>query len=144
MCNTKKGKEIGGEGGIRTPVQAVNPQLDFELVNAIIPLIPACQVTASFYSHLQESQHFNQLQTDCVGSRMIGTDGNELVSNLNTEPGAIGFCEHCLIPIYDSAISNHILFRCEKYNQGDSCGITPRRPLRSGRINSERAGRFLK
>jgi hypothetical protein len=48
------------------------------------------------------------------------------------EIGAIGFCEYCKLPIYDSAIINHCLFRCEKYNQGDSCGIIPRRPLRSG------------
>jgi hypothetical protein len=32
--------------------------------------------------------------------------------------GAIGFCEYCRLPIYDNAISNHILFRCEKYKPG--------------------------
>jgi hypothetical protein len=30
---------------------------------------------------------------------------------------AIGFCEYCRLPIYDSAIINHCLFRCEKYQQ---------------------------
>jgi hypothetical protein len=39
--------------------------------------------------------------------------------NINPEidpPGAIGFCEYCNLPIYDSAIINHCLFRCEKYD----------------------------
>jgi hypothetical protein len=29
---------------------------------------------------------------------------------------AIGFCDYCKLPIYDSAIINHCLFRGEKYN----------------------------
>ena len=120
MAARDDNKRDGGEGGIRTPVRVSSPQLDFELVNAIIPPIPVCQSPDSFYSQTQIIQQFNQVNSDRVGSLMIGTDGNELVSFLNTEddrPGAIVFCEHCKLPIYDSAIINHCLFRCEKYQQ---------------------------
>ena len=117
MCNTKKEKEIGGERGIRTPVQAFNPQLDFELVNVSILPIPVCSALALFYSQTQTIQQINKTYSDRFRSHLIGADGRELVSFLNTDPflGAIGFCEYCHRPIYDSAISNHILFRCDKY-----------------------------
>jgi hypothetical protein len=120
MDKPRQEKEIGGEGGIRTPVQVSSPQLDFELVNGIIPPIPVCQTPAGFYSQTQAIQQFDENRTDRARSRVIGIDGRELVSFLNPEdemPGAIGFCEYCKLPIYDSAIINHCLFRCEKYQQ---------------------------